>query len=111
MPDLLDAADAFVLASAWEGMPLAIGEAMAMEKVVVATNVGGVRELIGAAGALVPPGNSDELAAAMLKVVRTSHDMRYSIGRAARQRIIEHFSIDARVNDWEALYNSLITAH
>ena len=51
MPALLDAAEAFVLASAWEGMPLVIGEAMAMEKPVVATDVGGVREMVGDAGA------------------------------------------------------------
>ena len=47
MPALLDAADAFVSGSAWEGMPLAVGEAMAMAKPVVATDVGGVRELVG----------------------------------------------------------------
>ena len=47
IPALLDAADGFVLASAWEGMPLAVGEAMAMEKPIVATDVGGVRELVG----------------------------------------------------------------
>jgi glycosyltransferase involved in cell wall biosynthesis len=50
MPALLDAADGFVLSSAWEGMPLAVGEAMAMEKSVVATDVGGVRELMGDTG-------------------------------------------------------------
>jgi glycosyltransferase involved in cell wall biosynthesis len=111
MPALLDAADAFVLASAWEGMPLAIGEAMAMEKEVAATDVGGVRELVGATATLVPPRNSDDLATAMLNVARTSLEVRQSIGRAARQRIIECFGIDARVDDWEALYNSLIKAH
>jgi glycosyltransferase involved in cell wall biosynthesis len=111
MPGLLDAADAFVLASAWEGMPLAIGEAMAMEKVVVATDVGGVRELVGAAATLVAPRSHEGLAAAMLNVVRTSHEGLQSIGHAARQRIIESFSIEARVDDWEALYNSLIKAH
>jgi len=111
MPGLLDAADAFVLASAWEGMPLAIGEAMAMEKVVVATDVGGVRELVGAAATLVAPRNPEDLAATMLNVARTSHEGLQSIGRAARQRIIESFSIEARVDDWEALYNSLIKAH
>jgi glycosyltransferase involved in cell wall biosynthesis len=47
IPALLDAVDGFVLGSAWEGMPLALGEAMAMEKPVVATDVGGVRELMG----------------------------------------------------------------
>jgi hypothetical protein len=47
----------------------------------------------------------------MLNVVRTSHEGLQSIGRAARQRIIESFSIEARVDDWEALYNSLIKAH
>ena len=40
MPALLDATDAFVLASAWEGVPFVVAEAMAMEKPVVATNVG-----------------------------------------------------------------------
>ena len=55
MPSLLDGADAFVLSSAWEGMPLVVGEAMAMEKPVVATDVGGVRELVGDAGVVIPP--------------------------------------------------------
>jgi glycosyltransferase involved in cell wall biosynthesis len=78
--------------------------------VVVATNVGGVRELVGAAANLVAPRSHEDLAAAMLNVVRTSHEGLQSIGRAARQRIIESFSIEARVDDWEALYNSLIKA-
>jgi glycosyltransferase involved in cell wall biosynthesis len=111
MPGLLDAADGFVLASAWEGMPLVIGEAMAMEKEVVATDVGGVRELVGTTATLVPPTSPEDLATAMLNVARTSHEVRLSIGRAARQRVIESFSIEARTDDWEALYNSLIKAH
>jgi glycosyltransferase involved in cell wall biosynthesis len=52
---LLEAADGFVLASAWEGMPLALGEAM--EKAVVATAVGGVRELVGECGIVVTAGS------------------------------------------------------
>ncbi len=55
MLSLYDAADAYVLPSAWEGMPLVIGEAMAMEKPVVATDVGGVHKFLGDAGTLVPP--------------------------------------------------------
>ena len=50
LPALLDAADAFVLASAWEGMPLAAAEAMAMQKPLVATSAGGTRELVAECG-------------------------------------------------------------
>jgi glycosyltransferase involved in cell wall biosynthesis len=109
LPALLDAADGFVLASAWEGMPLVVGEAMAMEKPVVATDVGGVRELVGAAGVLVPAGDSTALAQAMVELMRTTAGERLTLGRAARVRIATEFSIEARVDQWEALYRSVLT--
>jgi glycosyltransferase involved in cell wall biosynthesis len=108
MPALLDAADGFVLASAWEGMPLAVGEAMAMEKPVVATDVGGVRELVGEAGLIVPAKDPEALAQAMLDLMRTTPEARASQGRAARERMQSHFSIDAKAGEWEALYRSLL---
>ena len=101
---LLDAADAFVLASAWEGMPLALGEAMAMEKPVVATDVGGVREMVGDAGILVQAKNPEALAAAMIEMMRKSREERNLLARAARQRIQEHFNLDAAADAWEELY-------
>lgn len=104
VPALLDAADAFVLASAWEGMPLALGEAMAMAKPVVATDVGGVRELVGDAGTLVPAKNAEALGAVMIEMMRKSREDRELLGRAARQRIREHFSLDAAADAWEKLY-------
>jgi glycosyltransferase involved in cell wall biosynthesis len=67
--DLLDAADGFVLSSAWEGMPLVVGEAMAMGKPIVATNVGGIAELMGNTGTLVPPADSQALTAAIVAVM------------------------------------------
>ncbi|MGA3080089.1 MAG: glycosyltransferase [Terracidiphilus sp.] len=108
MPALLDAADGFVLASAWEGMPLAVGEAMAMEKPVVATDVGGVRELVGDAGVLVPAKNPDSLAQAMLALMRNPREARASLGRSARERIQSLFSIDAKADEWEALYRAVL---
>ena len=108
MPALFDAADAFVLASAWEGMPLVIGEAMAMEKPVVATDVGGVRELVGDTGALVPPQHPAALAEAMLTLMRTPAEIRRAQGRAACRRIATSFSMDARADEWEAFYRSLV---
>jgi glycosyltransferase involved in cell wall biosynthesis len=108
LPALLDAADGFVLASAWEGMPLALGEAMAMEKPVAATDVGGVRELVGNAGTIVPAKDSTALAGAMLGIVQMSAEDRRTLGRAARARIQSQFSIDTRADEWEALYAAIV---
>jgi len=107
IPALLDAADAFVLSSAWEGMPLALGEAMAMEKPVVATDVGGVRELVGEAGIVVPANESHALAEAMLQVMSRSFAERGAIGRAARERVCSKFNIETKADEWEALYRSV----
>jgi glycosyltransferase involved in cell wall biosynthesis len=104
MPALMDAADGFVLSSAWEGMPLVLGEAMAMEKPVVATDVGGVRELVGEAGLLVPPHRFELLAEAMLKTMRMTAEEREGVGCAARKLIVTQFGVDARVEEWEELY-------
>jgi glycosyltransferase involved in cell wall biosynthesis len=111
MPALLDAADAFVSGSAWEGMPLAVGEAMAMEKPVVATDVGGVRELIGDAGVVVPARDSGALADAMQATMGEGREELTARGRAARQRIVDHFSMDATANTWLALYESMLAAN
>jgi glycosyltransferase involved in cell wall biosynthesis len=108
IPALLDAADGFVLASAWEGMPLAVGEAMAMEKPVVATDVGGVRELVGEAGIIVPAKSPESLAQAMLAQMRATPGSRNSLGCKARERIFVSFSMDAKANQWEAFYKVVL---
>ncbi len=107
IPALLDAADGFVLSSAWEGMPLVLGEAMAMEKPVVATDVGGVRELVGDAGRIVPAKDAAALASAMLGVMGTSDEQRAALGHAARARILAGFDMDQKADEWEALYRSV----
>jgi glycosyltransferase involved in cell wall biosynthesis len=110
MPTLLAAADGFVLASAWEGLPLALGEAMAMEKPVVATDVGGVRELVGESGSIVPAGNSESLARAMLAVMQVAPEERCRQGGAARERMKARFSMDAKAEEWEAFYHAALTS-
>jgi glycosyltransferase involved in cell wall biosynthesis len=89
-------------------MPLAVGEAMAMEKPVVATDVGGVRELVGDAGAVVPAKDPESLAQAMLGLMRTSSEARGALGRSARERIQTQFSMDAKANEWETLYKTVL---
>lgn len=104
MPALLDAADGFVLGSAWEGMPLALGEAMAMEKPAVATDVGGVNELVGDAGVIVPSRDPGALAQAMQDLMRSTLEDRLGLGSAARRRILAHHSMNAKAGEWNALY-------
>jgi glycosyltransferase involved in cell wall biosynthesis len=108
MPALFDAADGFVLSSAWEGMPLALGEAMAMQKPCVATDVGGVRELAGDRAFIVAAKDSKALASAMLAVMNTPDVIREAQGRAARERICSRFNMDAKADEWELLYRSLV---
>jgi glycosyltransferase involved in cell wall biosynthesis len=108
IPALLDAADGFVLSSAWEGMPLAVGEAMAMERPVVATDVGGVRELVGDAGAIVPAKDSNALAEAMVAMMQKPAEARMELGLVARERICSRFSMDRKAEEWEALYRSVL---
>ena len=111
LPALLDAADGFVLASAWEGMPLALGEAMAMAKPVVATDVGGVRELVGDAGVIVPAKDSNALAGAMLEVMQRPEADSEALGRTARKRVVSEFSMDNRADQWESLYRAICEGH
>jgi glycosyltransferase involved in cell wall biosynthesis len=105
---LLDAADGFVLSSAWEGMPLALGEAMAMAKPAVATDVGGVGELVGETALVVPAKNSNALAEAMRQVMSRSANERAAMGHAARERICSKFNMDSKAEEWEVLYRSVL---
>ena len=61
VPALMSACDLFVLSSAWEGFGLVVAEAMACRRPVVATDCGGVREVVGEAGFLVPPRDAQVL--------------------------------------------------
>lgn len=108
LPALLDGADGFVSSSAWEGMPLAVAEAMAMEKPVVATDAGGVRELVGDAGCVVPVRDAVALAGAMLILMCDSAAMRGARGRAARRRIAARFSMEIRAAEWESIYRAAV---
>jgi glycosyltransferase involved in cell wall biosynthesis len=70
IPALLAVADVVVVASSWEGQPLVVQEVLRAGRPLVATRVGGVPDLTGADGALlVPPGDADSLASAVLSVL------------------------------------------
>ena len=69
LPDLLAAADVFVLPSRWEGQPLVLQEALRAGLPVVAFDVGGVRAVAGDAAILIPPGDVAALAGAIRRVL------------------------------------------
>lgn len=99
-----NAADIYVLSSAWEGFGLVVAEAMATERVVVATDCGGVREVIGDQGFLVPVKNADALRQGMEKALSLSTGCANVMGEQARARVVEHFSLDGVIENWLAIY-------
>lgn len=107
----LDRADAFVLSSRSEGMPLSVLEAMAAGLPVVASDVGGVHEVVvdGETGRLVPAGDATALAAALSELA-DQPELRERWGGAGRQRIEERFALGTWRAAHLALYERLLSA-
>jgi glycosyltransferase involved in cell wall biosynthesis len=108
MPEVMSAFDVFVLASHDEGMSNAILEAMAMEKPVVATDVGGTGEVVrhGHSGLLVPAKDPEALAAAIAEVLNQPVRAR-EMGRLGRRITEERFSAHSMVRQMEQVYLDL----
>jgi glycosyltransferase involved in cell wall biosynthesis len=104
------AADAFVLPSLWEGLPLALLEAGACSLPAVATDVPGSREVLvsGETGLLAKPGSVGALADSMMAIMQMDPAARDDLGRNARQNVIARFSLEAALDRWEALYRDLL---
>ena len=107
-PDLaeaLDALDVFVLPSLMEGHPLAILEAMAAGRPVIATAVGGNAEAIqdGRSGLIVPPADPDALAGAILDLV-ADPERAARFGAAGLETFEQHFSLERSVRANEDVY-------
>jgi len=93
--DVLDGADAFVMSSVTEGLPMALLEAMAANLPCVATAVGGIPELFADdRGLAVPAKNPLALAEAMASLVR-SPELRERIQRNALERVRDFYSLEA----------------
>jgi glycosyltransferase involved in cell wall biosynthesis len=107
VPDLLAAADVFVLASRYEGNPLVVMEAMAAGRPVVATAVGCLPELVSdETGRLVPAGDGPALSAAM---VALAGDRRLAdrLGAAAAAVALARFDVRVMARAYRALFDRL----
>jgi len=105
VPALLGAVDVLVLTSRYEGLPNVVIEAMATGAVAVATDVGGARELLvsGETGFIVPPGDAQAVADAVLAVLRAPESA-LRTAAAARRRVETEFTVDAMVRRTMELY-------
>jgi glycosyltransferase involved in cell wall biosynthesis len=107
----LAAMDVFVLPSNAEGMSNALLEAMAARRPVVATAVGGTREVIdgNGSGTLVPPGDPQALAGAVMDLL-ADPARATRVGETGHRRVVERFSARAMVDRLESLYEVRLAA-
>jgi glycosyltransferase involved in cell wall biosynthesis len=108
IPQLLSTFDVFVLPSIAEGTPLAVLEAMAMEKTVAATDVGAVSEQIldGGTGIIVPPQNPKAMAEAVIYLLEHPKEG-IKMGKKGRERVKEIFSLERCVEEHKRLYEKV----
>jgi glycosyltransferase involved in cell wall biosynthesis len=112
VPKLLSVLDVFVLPSLSEGLSLALLEAMASGKPVVATRVGGNPEVIeqGRTGLLAQPEDARDLGANLVNLL-SDPGMMQQFGRQAAERVRQHFSIGRMVDRYRDLYVQSLAAH
>lgn len=109
VPELLAASDFFVLPSLWEGLPMALLEAMATGLPIVATEVSGTVQVVvpNETGILVPPGDVQRLAQAIEQLLSDPAQAQ-RMGAAARRRVEAEFSAQKQADEHMALYHRLL---
>lgn len=102
----LSLSDVFVLPSLWEGMPLAILEAQSTGLPCLVSNISGNNSLVknDFDGYLFEPNSHTDLAALMIKL--EDKFLRTKLGYSAREKIVEHYDVNSRINLIKKLYSS-----
>lgn len=108
IPDLMAAADIFIMSSEWEGLPIVIGEAMACECAVVTTDAGGAAEWLPNHDYVVPTKNPTELSRSLTRLVQLPLHELNSIGHENREYILQNFSLSAVTKSWLEIYTKLL---
>lgn len=108
IPEVLSILDLFVLSSSWEGLGTSLLDAFASRVPVVSTNVGGIPEIVkdGVNGILVPPGNPDALAGAIISLLK-NRDLAGRIAEQGFRLVNKKFSIEKMVQDTKKIYDRL----
>jgi polysaccharide biosynthesis protein PelF len=95
------------LTSISEGFPYTVVEAMACGRTVVCTDVGGVAEAVGEAGLVVPPRDVAAVAAACVELL-ADDERRRRLGRAARERVLDRFTLAQSLEAYRKIYDELV---
>jgi glycosyltransferase involved in cell wall biosynthesis len=106
VPDVLAAADIFVLPSLWEGLPIGLLEAMSMGKAIIASNVDGTSEIIkdGVNGRMVQTDNLVDNTAKALVELGSNAALRQTFQQQARNTVNERFNAAAMTKEIEHIY-------
>ncbi|MCK4240970.1 MAG: glycosyltransferase [Candidatus Atribacteria bacterium] len=95
--------------SSWgEGFSNAIGEAMACGVPCVVTDIGDSAWIVGETGIVVKPGDRKAFTDTMITLIKMSSEERLKLGKLARNRIIEYFSINRVVKQYEDIYQNIL---
>ena len=111
IPEVMSAADGYVMSSAWEGMPIVLLEAAAAGLPIVATQVGGNPEVVRdeESGFLVPPRDPEALGEAMLRLMGLSDAARRALGDRGSEYIRTHYGLSRALERWEELYREVLS--
>jgi glycosyltransferase involved in cell wall biosynthesis len=110
IPDLLACCDIFVLPTLKDALPTVLIEALAAERPIVASDVGGVPEIIenGVNGLLVAPGDPSKLAEACLQLLK-NNELSRKIVLAGSKTVQQRFNIDSQIRQLSRMYEELTT--
>lgn len=108
VPVCLAAMDVFCSSSRTEAFPLVVGEAMLMSRPSVVTDVGDTAYLLGNCGVVVPPEDSVALAHGMAQLLALPVQERQALGRSARARVEQEFSMERWIQRYEAVYADVL---
>jgi glycosyltransferase involved in cell wall biosynthesis len=113
IPDVMNAADAFVMSSYLEGLPMVLLQASSVGMPIVATDVGGNSEVVihGENGFVVPASDVEALAGGMESVLQLTERERARMAERGRVLAREKFEIEGILDRWEELYSKHLGEH
>ncbi|WP_443939075.1 glycosyltransferase family 4 protein [Pedobacter sp. MW01-1-1] len=110
IPAILNAIDIFCLPSLWEGLPIALLEAMSMKKAIIASQIDGITDLIssGKNGLLVPPNKVDALRDALKRLI-ADKELRNRLAENSEHTVKEQFNLSLMTKKIEKIYQEFLS--